>query len=153
MERRDFLKRTGLTLGFLVAPGGLLRVVDAHACGEEGDVDLNAWVHISNSENTITVKCPTAEMGQGNYTAIPLLVAEELDADWRTIRVEQAPAEKAYANPDDGTAGGCAGARDSDPQRGTRMGRFTRRMQHGAQQCGSCRCWPQNELHGGGEAR
>ena len=113
MERRDFLKRTGLTLGFLVAPGGLLRVVDAHACGEEGDVDLNAWVHISNSENTITVKCPTAEMGQGNYTAIPLLVAEELDADWRTMRVEQAASEKAFLNPALMNTQGAGGARSA----------------------------------------
>ena len=111
MGRRDFLKRTGLTLGFLAAPGALLRVVDAHACGEEGDVDLNAWVHISNSENTITIKCPAAEMGQGIYTAIPLLVAEELDADWRTIRVEQVPVDKAFANPDLLQAQGVGGSR------------------------------------------
>ena len=98
--RRNFLINSGLLLGFVFAPGGLLRVVDAHACGELGDVDLNAWVHVSNSENTITVKCPTAEMGQGVYTLIPLLIAEELDADWRTIRVEQAPSEKAFVNPE-----------------------------------------------------
>lgn len=110
MERRDFLKRTGLTLGFLATPGALLLAVDAHACGEEGDIDLNAWVHVSNSENTITVKCPTAEMGQGIYTSIPLLVAEELDADWRTIRVEQAPSDKAFVNPDYFNAQGVGGS-------------------------------------------
>ncbi len=113
MQRRDFLKRTGLTLGFLATPGGLLRVVDAHACGEEGDIDLNAWVHVSNSENTITVKCPTAEMGQGIYTSIPLLVAEELDADWRTIRVEQAPSDKAFVNPDYFNVQGVGGSRST----------------------------------------
>ena len=94
-------------------PGGLLRVVDAHACGEEGDVDLNAWVHISNSENTITVKCPTAEMGQGIYTTIPLLIAEELDADWRTIRVEQAPSDKAFINPEYFNVQGVGGSRST----------------------------------------
>lgn len=113
MGRRDFLKRTGLTLGFLATPGALLRVVDAHACGEEGDIDLNAWVHVSNSDNTITVKCPTAEMGQGIYTSIPLLVAEELDADWRTIRVEQAPSDKAFINPDDSNVQGVGGNRST----------------------------------------
>jgi len=111
--RRGFLKRTGLTLGFLATPGALLRVVDAHACGEEGDVDLNAWVHVSNSENTITVKCPTAEMGQGIYTSIPLLVAEELDADWRTIRVEQAPSDKAFVNPEYFNVQGVGGSRST----------------------------------------
>ena len=38
-------------------------------------------------------------MGQGVLTAIPMLVAEELDADWKTVRVEQAPVDKAYNNP------------------------------------------------------
>ena len=113
MRRRAFLKRTGIALGFVAMPGGLLRVVDAHACGEEGDVDLNAWVHVSNSENTITVKCPTAEMGQGLYTAIPLLVAEELDADWRTIRVEQAPSDRVFSNPDDFSVQGVGGSRST----------------------------------------
>ncbi len=110
LQRREFLKRSGLALGFLASPAGLLRVVDAHACGEEGDVDLNAWVHVSNSENTITVKCPTAEMGQGIYTLIPLLIAEELDADWRTIRVEQAPSDKAFINPDHFNVQGVGGS-------------------------------------------
>ena len=111
--RRDFLKRSGITLGFMATPGGVLRVVDAHACGEEGDVDLNAWVHVSNSENTITVKCPTAEMGQGIYTSIPLLIAEELDADWRTIRVEQAPSDKAFINPEYFNVQGVGGSRST----------------------------------------
>lgn len=109
--RRDFLQRSGIVLGFIAMPGGLLRVVDAHACGEEGDVDLNAWVHVSNSENTITVKCPAAEMGQGIYTAIPLWIAEELDADWRTLRVEQAPADKAFINPEFFNVQGVGGGR------------------------------------------
>ena len=113
MQRRDFLQRTGLTLGFLASPAGLLRVVDAHACGEEGDIDLNAWVHVSNSENTITIKCPTAEMGQGIYTSIPLLVAEEMDADWRTIRVEQAPSDRAYVNPEYFNVQGVGGSRST----------------------------------------
>ena len=115
--RRDFLQRTGIALGFIAMPGGLLRVVDAHACGEEGDVDLNAWVHISNSDNTISVKCPTAEMGQGIYTAIPLWIAEELDADWRTIRVEQAPADKAFVNPEFFNVQGVGGSRTTQGYR------------------------------------
>ena len=113
MFRREFLKRSGMLLGFTLAPGGLLTAFDAHACGEEGDIDLNAWVHVSNSENTITVKCPTAEMGQGIYTTIPLLIAEELDADWRTIRVEQAPSDKAFINPEYFNVQGVGGSRST----------------------------------------
>ncbi len=112
-SRRNFLKQTGLSLVFAVTFDGVLRVRDAHACGEEGDIDLNAWVHISNSENTITVKCPTAEMGQGIYTLIPLLVAEELDADWRTIRVEQALSDKVFANPEYFNVQGVGGSRST----------------------------------------
>lgn len=113
LPRRGFFKRSGILLGFAWAPGGLLTVFDARACGEEGDVDLNAWVHVSNSENTITAKCPSAEMGQGLYTAIPLWIAEELDADWRTMRVEQAASEKAFLNPALMNTQGAGGARSA----------------------------------------
>jgi len=112
--RRRFLKQSGgLALAFTIGANGLLRAIDVRACGEEGDVDLNAWVHVSNSENTITVMCPTAEMGQGIYTSLPLLLAEELDADWRHIRVTQAPSDKAYINPEYFGVQGVGGSRST----------------------------------------
>src|SRR5262245_36270636 len=99
--RRRFLARSGgLCLGFALAPSGLLLVREARACGEEGDLDLNAWVHVSSSENKIEIACPTAEMGQGIFTSLPLLLAEELDADWRLVQVKQAPAHKDFINPE-----------------------------------------------------
>ncbi len=58
----------------------------------------SAWLRIT-PDNRVTVVCGSAEMGQGVLTAIPMLVAEELDADWAQVRVEQAPADKAYNNP------------------------------------------------------
>jgi isoquinoline 1-oxidoreductase beta subunit len=112
-SRREFFKRAGLALGFVLMPNGLLTVVDAHACGDEGDLDLNAWVHISNSQDTITVMCPTAEMGQGIYTSLPLLLAEELDANWRHIRVTQAPSDQAFINPDYFNVQGVGGSRST----------------------------------------
>jgi CO/xanthine dehydrogenase Mo-binding subunit len=49
---------------------------------------------------------PQVEMGQGTYTSISMILAEELDADWTLVRVEHAPAdEKLYANPDLGFQG------------------------------------------------
>ena len=112
--RRRFLKQGGgLFLGFALGSSGVLRAVDARACGDEGDLDVNAWVHISNTQNTITVMCPTAEMGQGIYTSLPLLLAEELDADWRHVRAAQAPSDRAYINPDYFGVQGVGGSRST----------------------------------------
>ncbi|MCV2352408.1 xanthine dehydrogenase family protein molybdopterin-binding subunit [Paucibacter sp. Y2R2-4] len=58
----------------------------------------NAWLRIT-PDNRVTVMCGSSEMGQGVLTAIPMLVAEELDADWALVGVEQAPADAAYNNP------------------------------------------------------
>ena len=96
-QRRDFIRAAGgLALGFAFGPGLLLKVVDARAC--EDGLKANAWVHF-RPDNTIGIMCPTAEMGQGIMTSLPLLLAEELDADWSKVDVEQAPAAKDYINP------------------------------------------------------
>ncbi|MFY7865828.1 molybdopterin cofactor-binding domain-containing protein [Roseateles sp.] len=58
----------------------------------------NAWLRIT-PDNRVTVICGSSEMGQGVLTAIPMMVAEELDADWALVGVEQAPADTAYNNP------------------------------------------------------
>ena len=58
----------------------------------------NAYLRIT-PDNRVTVVCGSAEMGQGVLTAIPMLLAEELDADWSKVSVEQAPVDKAYNNP------------------------------------------------------
>ena len=57
---------------------------------------LGAWVRIG-ADNTVTVIVPHAEMGQGVHTSLPMMLAEELDADWSLVRVEQAPADMAFA--------------------------------------------------------
>ncbi|MEZ5704743.1 MAG: xanthine dehydrogenase family protein molybdopterin-binding subunit [Burkholderiaceae bacterium] len=58
----------------------------------------NAWLRIT-PDNRITVICGSSEMGQGVLTAIPQLMAEELDADWALVSVEQAPVSAAFNNP------------------------------------------------------
>ncbi len=58
----------------------------------------SAWLRIT-ADNRITVLCGSAEMGQGVLTAIPMLIAEELDADWDRVSVEPAPVNKVYDNP------------------------------------------------------
>jgi isoquinoline 1-oxidoreductase beta subunit len=64
---------------------------------ENGQVALNGWVKI-DPDGRVTVAVPRAEMGQGVLTALPMLLAEELDARWEDVRVEQAPVARIYAN-------------------------------------------------------
>ena len=95
ISRRGFVAGTaGLTFAFTL--GGLGRGV---AIGETKPTEFNAWVSIS-PDNLVPIICPSAEMGQGVYTSLPLILAEELDADWSKVRVEFAPAnQKLYGNP------------------------------------------------------
>lgn len=94
--RRGFLKSgTGaaLSIGFaLPLAAGRLEAATPAVFAP------NAWLRITG-DGTVTVICGSAEMGQGVLTAIPMLLAEELDADWKKVRVEQAPVDKAYDNP------------------------------------------------------
>ncbi len=68
----------------------------------------NAWVRIDDA-GMVTILAPKAEMGQGVFTALPMIVAEELDADWSTVRIEQSPARDPY----DTTTGGSDSVRES----------------------------------------
>lgn len=59
----------------------------------------NGWVHIA-ADDTVTLMSPAAEMGQGTMTAMPMLLAEELDLDWKKVKVVQAPSNaKIFGNP------------------------------------------------------
>lgn len=97
-SRRDFLKTTSLATGGLlmgvVLPGAKLEALAA------GMVHTpNAWVHIADN-NTITLISARSEMGQGVYTSMPMLIAEELNVDIRQIKVSIAPPNaKLYGNP------------------------------------------------------
>lgn len=99
-SRRDFLKGTvattgALVIGFTVPAAARL----AHAAATApGPLVPNAFLRIT-PDGQVTVVCGLSEMGQGVHTGIAMLVAEELDADWTTVRLEQAPADNVYANP------------------------------------------------------
>lgn len=97
--RRGFLGGgTALVVGFALPLGSGLAARDAAAQAASNTFAPNAWLRIT-PDNRITVVCGSAEMGQGVLTAIPMLVAEELDADWKLVGVEQAPVDAAYNNP------------------------------------------------------
>ncbi|TMG71725.1 MAG: xanthine dehydrogenase family protein molybdopterin-binding subunit, partial [Betaproteobacteria bacterium] len=96
-SRREFLKISamaggGLVIGFTLPGAARL----AQGAGKEAR--MSAYLRIAPN-NEITVVCGLSEMGQGVHTAIPMLVAEELDADWSRVRVEQAGVDQAFANP------------------------------------------------------
>jgi isoquinoline 1-oxidoreductase beta subunit len=86
----------GLALGvagIAFAPNRLRTVPD----GREGMPQLNTWVKIG-SDNTVSVIVPHCEMGTGVHTALAMMLAEELEADWNQVRVEEAPGTDDYAN-------------------------------------------------------
>jgi isoquinoline 1-oxidoreductase subunit beta len=96
MRRRDFLKTGaalsgGLLLNLYVPDWAPARAAQASS----NPVALNAFVHIS-SDDWVTVISNHSEMGQGIYTSLPMLIAEELEADWSKIRVESAPVAAVY---------------------------------------------------------
>ena len=99
VSRREFLETTaaagaGLVIGFHLPAGGRFAAAPAAAA----PFAPNAWLRIS-PDNSVLIVVDRSEMGQGVATALPMLVAEELDADWTTIKIEFAPADKAYINP------------------------------------------------------
>src|SRR5947209_18861987 len=58
---------------------------------EPAGTSLSPWISIS-SDGTITIMSAATEMGQGSMTSLPLIIAEELDADWSRVRIVPAPA-------------------------------------------------------------
>jgi len=102
MTRRAFLKgslaATGLTIAVSVSPFGY-RLVNA----SEGKEALkgfkpNLWYEITPN-NVMTVSIGASEMGQGTHTALAMVIADELDADWKQVKVRQGQAAKEYHNP------------------------------------------------------
>ncbi len=119
LSRRRFLVAgmttgAGLTLGLLPAARAAMRASGPGIAGsgpaEAADFQPNAFLRIGR-DNTVTVVSKHLEMGQGTYTGMATLVAEELDADWEQIRVEGAPADaKRYRNLYWGEAQGTGGS-------------------------------------------
>lgn len=100
INRREFLKllsTTGLTLTVITSPIGL-KVVNAssHKKGDEDENFVpNIWLHITEKDNVLVI-ISKSEMGQGVYTSLPQIIADELGASWDSINVYPAPARKEY---------------------------------------------------------
>ena len=100
MERRDFLRLSvgsggGLLIGLCVPGASKLAVAEERS---ESAFMPNAFLRIGTDER-VTVIVNHSEMGQGVYTALPMLLADELDADWSKVGYESAPVDPKYNHP------------------------------------------------------
>jgi isoquinoline 1-oxidoreductase beta subunit len=100
ISRRTFLKgsltATGLSIAAYVLPAGT-RLVHAAETGME-EFKPSAFFQIT-PDNVVTILVPNSEMGQGVKTALPMIIADELEADWDQLDIVQAPAADAFKNP------------------------------------------------------
>lgn len=99
IKRREFLQGSAVvagafTLGFFI-PG---KSRAGEVAGSEEVFAPNAYIRIA-SDNTVTIVMAKAEMGQNVFTVLPMIVAEELDVDLKTVRVEQSEVDAAYNSP------------------------------------------------------
>jgi isoquinoline 1-oxidoreductase subunit beta len=115
LTRRQLLKGSAALGAGLVIGFRLPLAADAQqAPATPGVFAPNQWLRIDR-DGIVTITNSVPEMGQGAMTATPMIIADELDADWGKIRTEQAPANpKLYANPVTGSQsyGGSRGVRD-----------------------------------------
>jgi len=94
-SRREFIKTGAAATGFLMLG---VTLPEAFAQAPETAASMpNVWVRIG-ADDRVTILSARSEMGQGVYTAMPTLVAEELEVDLQKIRVEIAPAGEPYIN-------------------------------------------------------
>jgi len=106
LSRRTFLASMGslvVSVAFAAEPAGMGGQSRKSSAGSPAAMYRpNAWVTIG-ADDFVTVISPASEMGQGVKTSLPLLVAEEMDADWNKVRILQAPADaKVFGNPNFG---------------------------------------------------
>jgi isoquinoline 1-oxidoreductase subunit beta len=105
LERREFLRVSfvagvGLMVGYAVPPDSAAwpRSSEQSTAKTSPKLAPNAWIRVDKS-GTVTVVVNHSEMGQGIFTGLATIVAEELDADWSKVRTEMASQDPVYANP------------------------------------------------------
>ncbi|PBB96793.1 xanthine dehydrogenase family protein molybdopterin-binding subunit [Mesorhizobium sp. WSM3862] len=99
ISRRNFLRAAAAVGGGLVLSLSLPLGNGEAAQADTGTFSPNAFIRINNN-GQIVLTMPYVEMGQGTYTSIPMLIAEELEVDLKQVSLEHAPPnEKLYANP------------------------------------------------------
>ena len=112
LDRRSFLKNTAAAgAGLWIAFHLPVSNAQENAAKQEKKPPnpLNAWIHVS-PDNHVTLIVGKSEMGQGIMTALPMILAEELSLDWKTVRIEQAPTDPAIYDLGTGGSGSVAGS-------------------------------------------
>ncbi|MGF1550716.1 MAG: molybdopterin cofactor-binding domain-containing protein [Sphingomonadaceae bacterium] len=97
ISRRTLLVGGGAGIGLVVAYALWPRQYEPNVRAAPGETRFNAFLKIGNDGRVIAV-VPQIELGQGVYTSLPQILADELGADWRTVAVEPAPISPLYAN-------------------------------------------------------
>ncbi|OHE59075.1 MAG: hypothetical protein A2Z47_04790 [Thermodesulfovibrio sp. RBG_19FT_COMBO_42_12] len=97
ISRREFLRLAGLTIAISLSPSGYT-LFSAEQFDKEKSFSPNVWLQIT-PDNKVTIIVNKSEMGQGVYTSLPMIVADELEADWKRIKVKAAPAGNQFIDP------------------------------------------------------
>jgi isoquinoline 1-oxidoreductase beta subunit len=88
-------RRTLLKVSALAGGGFMLRAtLPRPAFADDKPAPLNAFIRIS-PDGIVTIMSKNPEVGQGIKTMLPMVIAEEMDADWKQVRIEQAPLDEA----------------------------------------------------------
>lgn len=95
ISRRSFLKMTGLTIAVSFTPFGY-KLLNASEKNE--GFSPSVWYEVT-PDNTIIMAIGPSEMGQGTHTALAMVIADELEADWKQVHVRQGGARQEYINP------------------------------------------------------
>src|ERR1700726_2186573 len=102
LKRRHFILGSvgaagALVIGWLGAPERRRLIPSTPLAAAPGETALNGWVKVS-ADNTVTIVMSQAEMGQGAHTGLAMLLADEMDADWSQVRLEQSTLDSIYNN-------------------------------------------------------
>ncbi|HET6492922.1 MAG TPA: molybdopterin cofactor-binding domain-containing protein, partial [Burkholderiales bacterium] len=99
-RRRFMVGAAGFTFGVAFGVPKILELASGEAAAASAkNVSMNPWVTLS-TDGMVTIMSPAAEMGQGSLTSLPVILADEMDADWSKVKIVPAPPKgKLYGNP------------------------------------------------------
>jgi isoquinoline 1-oxidoreductase beta subunit len=127
VDRREFLRVTGIAGGGILLASYLdtAEAATAWAATPAAEVSLNAYIRIM-PDGMVTIIAKNPEIGQGVKTMLPMLIADELDVDWKNVKIEQASLDTVKFTPGQSAGGSTATPQNWLPMR--RVGAAARAM-------------------------